>query len=86
MQVRGGKRAPGGGGGIGMTPGRTPTYGGVGASPHPYRSGGGNVLASPARQSGAPQMMQSGMGMPGGGRGAGMYSGRVTTQQVGGWP
>lgn len=56
------------------------------ASPHPYRAGGGAaLLASPARQSGAPPMMQSGLGMPGagGGRGAGMYSGRVTTQQVG---
>jgi hypothetical protein len=56
---------------VGMTPGRSPAYG-VLASPHPSR-GMQNVHASPSRHGG-----------PGGhgGGAAGMYSGRVTTQQV----
>ena len=77
VQVRGGKAARSGGG-VGMTPGRSPAYGML-ASPHPNRGGGmqQNVMASPNRQSGPG-------GGGGGGGGAGMYSGRVSTQQVGG--
>lgn len=84
-QVRGGKSARGGMGGVGMTPGRSPAYGLL-ASPHPNRMGGmpqQNVLASPSRQGGG--------GGPGGPPGSGMFSGRVSTNQVravclgGGW-
>lgn len=72
-QVRGGKgRAMGGGGGVGMTPGRSPAYG-ILASPHPNRGMQQNVMASPSRQGGG------GGGPPG----SGQYSGRVSTQQVG---
>jgi hypothetical protein len=53
------------------TPGRTPSYGGVLASPHPNRGPQPNVLASPSRHGG-----------PGGGGAAALYSGRVSTQQV----
>jgi hypothetical protein len=77
--VRGGKAARSGGG-VGMTPGRSPAYGML-ASPHPNRGGGmqQNVMASPSRQSGP------GGGFGGGGAGgAGMYSGRVSMPQVGG--
>ncbi|GAB4821977.1 hypothetical protein N2152v2_009023 [Parachlorella kessleri] len=80
-KVRGGKRPAGGSGmGIGMTPGRTPGYGGVMASPHPYRQGPGNMLASPARQGAGPPGRGPG-GQFGGGPPGGGFSGRVTTQQ-----
>ncbi|KAL4420140.1 hypothetical protein ABPG77_010356 [Micractinium sp. CCAP 211/92] len=72
-KVRGGKSAARGGG-VGMTPGRSPAYGLL-ASPHPTRGMQQNVLASPGRQGGF------GGGGPGGPPGAGVYSGRVTTQQ-----
>ncbi len=74
VQVRGGKSAARGGG-VGMTPGRSPAYGLL-ASPHPTRGMQQNVLASPGRQGGF------GGGGPGGPPGAGVYSGRVTTQQA----
>lgn len=73
---------------MGMTPGR-----GVTASPHPYRSGPSNMLASPARQGAGPPQAMGGAGPYGAGGGGGfaggpggqrgMFSGRVTTQQVG---
>ena len=58
-----------------MTPGRSPAYGLL-ASPHPSRGGPSNVMASPGRQGGF------GGGPGGGPQGAGVYSGRVSTQQV----
>ncbi|EFN50704.1 hypothetical protein CHLNCDRAFT_142577 [Chlorella variabilis] len=73
-KVRGGKGRPMGGG-VGMTPGRSPAYGSLLASPHPSRGMQQNVLASPGRQGGP-----GGYG-GGGPAGAGMYSGRVSTQQ-----
>ncbi len=73
LQVRGGRSA-GRGGGVGMTPGRSPAYGLL-ASPHPSRGPQQPVMASPGRQGGFG-------GGPGGPAGAGVYSGRVSTQQV----
>lgn len=77
MQVRGGRSA-GRGGGVGMTPGRSPAYGLL-ASPHPSRGPQQPVLASPGRQGGF------GGGPGGGPPGSGVYSGRITTQQVRAW-
>lgn len=57
-----------------MTPGRSPAYGLL-ASPHPSRGPQQPVLASPGRQGGFG-------GGPGGPPGSGVYSGRITTQQV----
>lgn len=74
LQVRGGRSAGRGGGGVGMTPGRSPAYGLL-ASPHPSRGPQQPVMASPGRQG-------SFGGGPGGPAGAGVYSGRISTQQV----
>lgn len=79
-KVRGGKTARPGGG-VGMTPGRSPAYG-MHASPHPSRGAQQNVLASPSRQGGAGGYGAGpGGGGGGGAGGGGVYSGRVSMGQ-----